>query len=150
MTNLKLSTGGVPTKAFVKNIEDIAVKSEGFRQVLYTEKNCQRVVMALKPKEKIGMEVHKLDQFCRVEARTGEAVLDGVRTVIGAGFAVPMPAGRITTSSILALSICRSIHSIRRRIIVTLLSTIRAPKQKRTTNTSTVKRQNSYLSFGDR
>ena len=39
-----------------------------------------------------GAEVHKLDQFF-VEEGTGEAVLDGVRTTIRAGFAVLVPAG---------------------------------------------------------
>jgi mannose-6-phosphate isomerase-like protein (cupin superfamily) len=49
--------------------------------------------MALKPKEEIGAEVHKLDQFFRVEEGSGEAVLDGVRTPIRSGFAVVVPAG---------------------------------------------------------
>ena len=80
-------------KGYVKNIEEIAVKNEDFRQVLYTAKNCQLVIMALKPKEEIGMEVHKLDQFFRVEEGTGEAVLDGVHAKISAGFAVLIPAG---------------------------------------------------------
>ena len=40
-------------KGFVQDIEAIAVKNEDFRQVLYTAKNCQLVVMALKPKEAI-------------------------------------------------------------------------------------------------
>ena len=80
-------------KGFVQNIEEIAVKNDDFRQVLYTARNCQLVVMALKPKEEIGMEVHKLDQFFRVEEGTGEAVLNGVRTEISAGFAVLVPAG---------------------------------------------------------
>jgi len=80
-------------KGFVKNIEGITVKNEDFRQVLYTARNCQLVVMALKPKEEIGMEVHQLDQFFRVQEGSGEAVLDGVRTAIGAGFAVLVPAG---------------------------------------------------------
>ena len=80
-------------KGFVKNIEEIAVKNKDFRQVLYTAKNCQLVVMALKPKEEIGMEVHHLDQFFRVEEGTGEAILDGVHTPISAGFAVLVPAG---------------------------------------------------------
>jgi len=48
-------------KGFVKDIEGFAVKNDEFRQVLYTTKNCQLVVMALKPKEEIGAEVHKLD-----------------------------------------------------------------------------------------
>jgi len=80
-------------KGFVKNIEDIAVENDAFRRVLYTAKSCQLVVMALKPKEEIGMEVHKLDQFFRVEEGAGDAVLDGVRTAISAGFAVLVPAG---------------------------------------------------------
>ena len=59
-------------KGFVKDIEGLAVKNDDFRQVLYTAKYCQLVVMALKPKEEIGAEVHKLDQFFRVEKRTGD------------------------------------------------------------------------------
>ena len=80
-------------KGFVQDIEDLAVKNDEFRRVLYTAKHCQLVVMALKPKEEIGAEVHTLDQFFRVEAGTGEAILDGVRTAIRAGFAVVVPAG---------------------------------------------------------
>jgi mannose-6-phosphate isomerase-like protein (cupin superfamily) len=80
-------------KGFVQNIEGLALKNNEFRQVLYTAKHCQLVVMSLKPKEEIGAEVHNLDQFFRVEEGTGEAVLDDVRTAIGAGFAVVVPAG---------------------------------------------------------
>ena len=80
-------------KGFVKNIEEIAVANTDFRQVLYTANYSQLVIMALKPGEEIGMEVHKLDQFFRVEEGTGEAVLDGVHTPIAAGFAVLVPAG---------------------------------------------------------
>lgn len=80
-------------KGFVQNIESITVKNKDFRRVLYTAKHCQLVVMTLKPKEEIGMEVHKLDQFFRVEEGAGEAVLDGVSTLISAGFAVLVPAG---------------------------------------------------------
>jgi mannose-6-phosphate isomerase-like protein (cupin superfamily) len=84
---------GVAMHGFVKDIESLAVKNDEFRQVLYTAKHCQLVVMALKPREEIGAEVHKLDQFFRVEEGSGEAVLDGVRTAIRAGFAVVVPAG---------------------------------------------------------
>jgi len=80
-------------KGFVQDIEALAVRNEQFRQVLYTAKHCQLVVMALKPREEIGLEVHKLDQFFRVEEGTGDAILDGVRTPIRAGFAVVVPAG---------------------------------------------------------
>ncbi len=80
-------------KGFVQDIEDLAVKNEEFRRVLYTAKHCQLVVMALKPKEEIGAEVHKLDQFFRVEEGAGEVVLNGVRRSIREGFAIIVPAG---------------------------------------------------------
>ena len=80
-------------KGFVKNIEGLTIKNSEFRQVLYTAKHCQLVLMALAPKQDIGAEVHKLDQFFRVEEGSGEAVLDGVTTAINAGFAVLVPAG---------------------------------------------------------
>lgn len=80
-------------KGFVQNIESLALDNAKFRRVLYTAKSCQLVLMALKPKEEIGAEVHEFDQFFRVEEGNGEVVLDGVRTPIGAGFAVLVPAG---------------------------------------------------------
>jgi mannose-6-phosphate isomerase-like protein (cupin superfamily) len=89
----QLNKKGIIMKGFVQNIEDLAVKNDEFRRVIYTAKHCQLVLMALKPKEEIGAEVHKLDQFFRVEEGAGEAVLDGVRTAIHAGFAVVVPAG---------------------------------------------------------
>lgn len=78
---------------FVQDIEAIAVANDDYRRVLYTAKHCQLVVMAIRPQEEIGEEVHTLDQFFRVEEGSGDAVLDGVRTAIRAGFAVIVPAG---------------------------------------------------------
>jgi mannose-6-phosphate isomerase-like protein (cupin superfamily) len=90
-------------KGFVQDIESLAVKNNEFRRVLYTAKYCQLVVMALKPKEEIGAEVHKLDQFFRVEEGGGEAVLDGVRTAIKAASRSSSRLAPITTSSIPAV-----------------------------------------------
>jgi mannose-6-phosphate isomerase-like protein (cupin superfamily) len=84
---------GVVMKGFVQDIEGLATQNGEFRRVLYTATSCQLVLMALKPQEEIGLEVHKLDQFFRVEAGSGDAILDGVRTPIRAGFAVLVPAG---------------------------------------------------------
>lgn len=80
-------------KGYAQDIEAIAIGNDDFRRVVYTARNCQLVVMALKPQEDIGLEVHKLDQFFRVEEGHGEAVIDGVRTAIQAGYAVVVPAG---------------------------------------------------------
>jgi hypothetical protein len=41
-------------KGYVGNIEKAAEKNTTFRTVLYTAKNCQLVVMSLKPGEDIG------------------------------------------------------------------------------------------------
>ena len=78
---------------FLESIEDLTIKNTDFRRVVYTAKHCQLVLMALKAGEEIGAEVHKLDQFFRVEEGTGEAVLDGVRSSLRAGFAIVVPAG---------------------------------------------------------
>ena len=80
-------------KGYVQNIEKAAERNTTFRTVLYTAKNCQLVVMSLKPGEDIGPEVHKLDQFFRIEEGEGKAVLDGIEHRIKPGFAILVPAG---------------------------------------------------------
>ncbi|MBS1138676.1 MAG: Cupin region [Proteobacteria bacterium] len=78
---------------FIQDIEKLAVENGDFRRVLYTAKNSQLVLMSLNPHEDIGAEIHKVDQFFRVEEGVGEAVLNGARTAIQAGFAILVPAG---------------------------------------------------------
>lgn len=80
-------------KGFVQDIKTLSVRNADFRRVLYTARSCQLVLMALKPGEEIGAEVHQLDQFFRVDSGAGVAILDGMRTDIRAGFAVLVPAG---------------------------------------------------------
>lgn len=80
-------------KGYVENIEKLTSENESFRQVLYTAKNSQLVVMSLKPQEEIGMEVHQLDQFIRCENGQGKAILDGIEHDITDGFVVVVPAG---------------------------------------------------------
>ena len=78
---------------YVLNIEKLSLKNEDFRQVIYTAKNSQLVVMSLKPGEDIGSEVHQLDQFIRIESGEGKTILNGNEHQISAGFAVVVPAG---------------------------------------------------------
>lgn len=80
-------------KGFVTKIETDAVENNYFRKVLYTAAFSQLVVMSLKPREDIGEEVHKLDQFIRCEEGSGQAVLDGIEHDMSAGVAVLVPAG---------------------------------------------------------
>jgi len=80
-------------KGYVINIEKSTIENSNFRKVLYTAPNSQLVLMSLKPQEEIGEEVHELDQFLRIEAGTGKAVLDGVEHLIEDGSAIVVPAG---------------------------------------------------------
>ncbi|MFH0890848.1 MAG: cupin domain-containing protein [Candidatus Liptonbacteria bacterium] len=80
-------------KGYVDNIEKITIENGNFRKVLYTGKHSQLVVMSLAPGEDIGEEVHTLDQFLRVEAGSGRAILDGVEHAIADGSAIVVPAG---------------------------------------------------------
>jgi mannose-6-phosphate isomerase-like protein (cupin superfamily) len=91
-SSYKNKTGAV-MKGYLQDIESIATKNTDFRRVLYTTKQSQLVLMALKPGEEIGAEVHKSDQFFRVEEGSGNAVLDGVTTEVHAGFGVVVPGG---------------------------------------------------------
>jgi mannose-6-phosphate isomerase-like protein (cupin superfamily) len=80
-------------KGYVQNIEEAALLNQYFREVLYTDERLQLVVMSLLPGEDIGMEVHHLDQFLRVEEGEGKAILDGVEHDIKAGSAIIVPSG---------------------------------------------------------
>ncbi|KKQ28064.1 MAG: hypothetical protein US42_C0002G0019 [Candidatus Magasanikbacteria bacterium GW2011_GWC2_37_14] len=97
-------------KGYKNNIEKLTLENENFRQVLYTGKNCQLVLMTLKPNEEIGMEVHsENDQFFRFESGTGKVVIDGNEQVVGDGDAVIVPMGAehniINTSTTEALKL---------------------------------------------
>lgn len=81
-------------KGFVDDIEKLTEENTDFRRVLYTGKNLQLVLMALRPGEDIGEEVHEdRDQFFRVEAGSGEILIDGKVTKVKSDFAMIVPAG---------------------------------------------------------
>lgn len=80
-------------KGYITNIEKRSLENKYFRQVLYTARNSQLVLMTLKPLEDIGEETHQLDQFIRCEKGKGKAMLNNIETEIGDGFAVVIPAG---------------------------------------------------------
>ena len=79
---------------FSINIETKTIANKYFRQVLYTTKRSQLVIMTLQPGEEIGMEHHEgHDQFIRVEEGEGVAILDGEKHRLEDGVAVVIPAG---------------------------------------------------------
>ena len=81
-------------KGYKTNIEQDSLNNDNFRKVLYTAGHCQLVLMALKPKEEIGMEVHEdNDQFFRFEKGNGKVFIDGNEYDVKDGDVVIVPSG---------------------------------------------------------
>ena len=80
--------------AYVGAIEELAMRNTYFRQVLFTAKHSQLVVMCLQPGEEIGDEVHAdVDQFFRIERGDARFVFDEKEERLvsdGDGVVVPM------------------------------------------------------------
>jgi mannose-6-phosphate isomerase-like protein (cupin superfamily) len=81
-------------EAYLTDIEQKTLENNNFREVLHTTERSQLVIMTLQPGEEIGVEVHgDIDQFLRVEAGTGKAVLDGKEYPLQDGSALLIAAG---------------------------------------------------------
>jgi mannose-6-phosphate isomerase-like protein (cupin superfamily) len=80
---------------YIVSIEKATLENNYFRQVLFTGKYVQLVVMSLKPGEEIGNEVHaKVDQFFRIEQGTAAFVFSGKeKRLVKDKDAVTVPAG---------------------------------------------------------
>lgn len=79
---------------YIDNIEEKTINNDYFREVVFTGKYCQLVVMCLKPGEEIGYEVHKnVDQFFRVEKGRGKVIIDGEENLVINGAGIIVPAG---------------------------------------------------------
>ena len=80
---------------YVGSIEQATLNNPFFRQVLFTGKHSQLVVMCLAPGEEIGEEVHDaVDQFFRLEDGNAKFIFNGKdEHVVVIGEAVVVPAG---------------------------------------------------------
>jgi len=81
-------------KGFTTNIEKDVDENTDYRNVLYTGKHMQLVLMTLKPREEIGDEVHaKSDQFFRFESGNGKCIVNGNEYIVKGGDVVLVPSG---------------------------------------------------------
>jgi mannose-6-phosphate isomerase-like protein (cupin superfamily) len=81
-------------RGFKTNIEKDTVGNKNFREVVYTGKRLQLVLMSLKPGEEIGEETHQdADQFFRVEKGNGKCFVDGHEYKLHDGDVLLVPAG---------------------------------------------------------
>lgn len=79
---------------YVGNIEEKTLANSFFREVVFTGKYTQLVVMSLLPSEEIGMEVHQtVDQFFRIESGEGKVIMNGEEQMFKEGDAIIVPAG---------------------------------------------------------
>ena len=80
---------------YVGPIETLTLKNDYFRQVLYTGKHSQLVVMCLQAGEEIGKEMHpNVDQFFRIEQGESKFVLgENEEHLLRDGDAIVIPAG---------------------------------------------------------
>jgi len=82
-------------KGYFGLIEQETRDNSDYRRVIYTGTHLQLVLMSLQPGEEIGNEVHDVDQFIRIEAGQGEAILNNgeISQVVTDGSAILVPAG---------------------------------------------------------
>ncbi|NLB12348.1 cupin domain-containing protein [Candidatus Dojkabacteria bacterium] len=79
---------------YIDDIEEKTLDNNNFREVLYTGKHMQLVVMSLKPGEDIGEEIHDhVDQFFRVEQGEAKVIIDGKEDILKEDMVVIVPAG---------------------------------------------------------
>lgn len=79
---------------YKSDIEDLTLKNNNFREVLFTTENMQLVVMSLKVGEDIGFETHnENDQFFRFEDGNGKVVVEDTEFEVTDGDVVIVPKG---------------------------------------------------------
>lgn len=79
---------------YIDVIEQKTLENNHFREVLFTGKYMQLVVMSLKPGEDIGEEVHEtVDQFFRIEQGECKMVIDGKEDILKEDMVAIVPAG---------------------------------------------------------
>jgi mannose-6-phosphate isomerase-like protein (cupin superfamily) len=75
------------------NIQQYTLNNTNYREVVVTNDHSQIVVMSLLPGEEIGMEVHEVDQFIRIEKGKGIVIVNHEESDIFDGMAISIPTG---------------------------------------------------------
>ena len=79
--------------SYINNIEKETLENTNFRKVLYTSKFMQLVVMNILVGQDIGMEVHNIDQFIRIEKGNAKSILNSIERELMDGDVIIIPAG---------------------------------------------------------
>ena len=82
--------------SFITNIEEKAKNNTNFREVLYTGKCTQLVVMSIAPGTDVGEEVHaRVDQTLYIVSGVCEVVLDKKTSKVSAGEIIIVSPGTL-------------------------------------------------------
>ncbi|HYM49423.1 MAG TPA: cupin domain-containing protein [Candidatus Limnocylindrales bacterium] len=79
-------------KAFTADLKELAEENDDFRRVVFTGQHSQLVLMALRPGEEIGDEVHSVDQILYAVDGEAQAIVAGDRFAFEKHDVVVVPA----------------------------------------------------------
>jgi mannose-6-phosphate isomerase-like protein (cupin superfamily) len=65
-------------KCFFVDIKEKIIKNDNYREVLYTSKRLQLIIMSLNPGEEIDTKINESEQFIRIEKGTGKMIISDV------------------------------------------------------------------------
>jgi len=93
-TNIPQATDGRAKVGYTQNLDQATLAGRDFRRVLYTGGKLQLLVMAVKPGEHVGTQLHAdQDQFFRIEEGHGEVEINGRRSAVAPATSIIVPAG---------------------------------------------------------
>lgn len=79
---------------YITNIEDDTLENVNYRKVVYTGKHIQLVLMSLEPYEDIPWEIHRGDQFIRVESGSANIYVEHNKYVLNDNDICIIPANK--------------------------------------------------------
>jgi mannose-6-phosphate isomerase-like protein (cupin superfamily) len=81
-------------KSFVGNIEELVMRNDSFRTVVFTGKKSQLVVMSVPQGSEVGEEIHEhVEQTLYIVSGACNVVLDGVQHLVAGGDVVVVTPG---------------------------------------------------------
>lgn len=78
-TNTQIMLKDYGPNPFVVDIEEATKQNNNFRLALWTGKHLQLTLMSINVGEDIGLEVHQLDQFIRIEEGQGLLMMGDIK-----------------------------------------------------------------------
>lgn len=93
---LKCNKRSYSHMSFIGNIQTLVMRNDNFREVVFTGKKSQLVVMSIPPGEEVGEEIHPgVEQTLYIVSGTCNVVLDNNCTQVTAGDVIVVTPGTL-------------------------------------------------------